>query len=794
MRAALVAAVVMIGAVACSERVRPMCWTRCEDGCASDEACSSGYCAPAGATCEPTFERVAAGTGFACALDQLGRLWCWGDNLHFQVSPSETRQFPRAVVVGDDRWDGVSAGGGHACALRDGELWCWGRNDRHQVTPGASDIARPQRIELAAATRWTAVATGLDYTCAIGNGRLFCWGAGDSGKLGNGGAEDKSQPTAVQTAIGDWVAVAAGGRHTCALSRSFGMFCWGEGARGQLGNAGAAPFQPEPIAVQLQDVVSFSVGLAHSCAVTRGGQLFCWGASSGGELGDPTVVLPNEGDRVIPTLASSRRDWAQVSSAERYSCARRLDEVWCWGATVRGGLGTGVWETSRTFQRVLTGATDVSVAWNGTSTDPAHDEGDADLSCAVVHGAAQCWGDNRSGQLGQGNATSAAFPVEIAGAKQWTHLVVGGGHACGISDADAYCWGSNEAGQVDGQAAGRTAPCVPGRPCDVGVPAQVSTGETHALSVGRAHTCALRDGQVTCWGDNSSGQCGLAASPAPVMPIWLDGLWTSMYQSGADGTCAVTAAQTTHCWGDAIGMHEPAHEPLLDGARAVALGTDYGCMLDDTNALGCFGNPAGGVFGNGTPGRCGDGRCNDGETAASCPVDCGDTPITQLDRVYTAIDVSWTKRFACGLRADKRVDCWGENTRGQTGLAGENGAVVSPVTVPYTHETLAKCSKISVGGGHACAICDGEIMCWGDARHGELGDGLVTPVAQPRPRPVVGYTLADNDAWHDLSAGDTFTCARTQLGRGLCWGTNAHGALGNGGTSSALPVVVTRAY
>jgi hypothetical protein len=217
-------------------------------------------------------------------------------------------------------------------------------------------------------------------------------------------------------------------------------------------------------------------------------------------------------------------------------------------------------------------------------------------------------------------------------------------------------------------------------------------------------------------------------------------------------------------------------------------------MLDDRNTLGCFGNAAGGVFGNGGSGFCGDGTCNASETATSCPGDCGAAPITVLDRTYTAIDASWTKRFACGLRSDRRIDCWGDNSRGQAGPVDPAGGVIDPAMEPFTHANLANCTKVSVGGAHACAICDGDIMCWGDARHGELGDGLISSLPQATPRAVVGYVLADNDAWHDLSAGDGFTCARTQLGHGFCWGMNAHGALGTGATSSPRPVAITRAY
>jgi alpha-tubulin suppressor-like RCC1 family protein len=233
------------------------------------------------------------------------------------------------------------------------------------------------------------------------------------------------------------------------------------------------------------------------------------------------------------------------------------------------------------------------------------------------------------------------------------------------------------------------------------------------------------------------------------------------------------------------------HEPALDGAQTIAIAQSFGCALMASGSLACFGGGES-VFGNGGEGTCGDQACNASETVETCEIDCGPAPLTHLDRTYTTL-ATGTRPFTCGLRSDGKIECWGDNFSGQCGQTVDDGdgpQLVHPVTVPFAIETLAGCTKLAVGGEHACAICAGALRCWGDARHGELGppathDPITTPRTIPPP-------LEQSDPWVDVTAGNAFTCARTQRGRGFCWGRNLHGALGNGATGSNLPVSVTR--
>ncbi|HEU0030264.1 MAG TPA: hypothetical protein VFQ53_06525 [Kofleriaceae bacterium] len=756
----------------------------CSQRCTSDAdctagTCSAGFCAADGETCEPSFERVEAGGGFACALDQFHRLWCWGSNADHQIDSSDQARFDRAVVVGERRWDAIALGGGHICGLEDGELWCWGRNDRAQVSGMVTgDVVAPLRIEVPGETvEWNVVSAGVDDTCGIANHRLYCWGAGDSGKLGLGDKNDARQPRIVAGGIADWTTVATGLRHTCALSAADGLYCWGDGSSGQLGT-GRFTVHDFPQKAALADAKSVALGLHSTCVVTRGGELACFGRAFDGALGDPALIDPDGENRALPTRASELSGWTEVVSAERYTCGRRDGEIYCWGSALAGGLGNGHWIANRAFGLVLDGATDLAVGWNGTDTDAGRDAGDLDLTCALVDGAITCWGDNREAQLGRGGATRTAIPTPIAGDHSWQALAAGPDHACGLAGGEVWCWGSSERGQVSGVEAGGATACTSAL-CDAATPISITSDAT-TLAIGRNHSCALHDDAATCWGDNRSGQCG-GLPEEVVPPRQVSGAWSTLY-AGANATCATMAGETW-CWGMAVGTHAPASEPALANTSSLAFGATFGCALSDTGALGCFGSNTSGAFGNGGAGTCGDNACNANETSALCPADCGTGPVTRLGRRYNAIAAGWNHVFACGIRLDQRVECWGDNTAGQVGLVNNN-LLVTPVPTPFILPNLTGCTELAAGDTHACAICNGQLACWGDASDGQLAAPVVaTPVVIPR----VIAPVTDGDPWTQVTAGVGYTCARTQAGHGFCWGTSRRGALGNGGAAANLP-------
>src|SRR5436189_35661 len=75
-------------------------------------------------------------------------------------------------------------------------------------------------------------------------------------------------------------------------------------------------------------------------------------------------------------------------------------------------------------------------------------------------GAAYCWGQNGSGQLGDGTTTDRSNPVLVAGGVSFAAVSAGAYHTCGNTAAGGgYCWGNNSEGQLgDGTTTSRAIP------------------------------------------------------------------------------------------------------------------------------------------------------------------------------------------------------------------------------------------------------------------------------------------------------------------------------------------------
>jgi len=330
-------------------------------------------------------------------------------------------------------------------------------------------------------------------------------------------------------------------------------------------------------------------------------------------------------------------------------------------------------------------------------------------------GTAQCAGRNQFGQLGDGDVTDVPVLVQVAGLTTVARVIAGDEFACAlIADGTAKCWGLGEKGQRGDGTTGQMAL----------TPVSVS-GLTNAVSLGAGydHACALvADGTMRCWGDNSSGQLGNAATTtiSPV-PVAVDNVGDATAMTvGAFHTCAVSADRTARCWGRnsngqlGDGTFTDSTAPVvvqgLSNVSAVTGGGSHTCALIGDGTIRCWGSNDQGQLGDGT--------------GAS-----SQTPVQVLG-ISAAIAVSAGWAHTCALLQDGTVQCWGWNASGQLG----DGTTISALAPVHVVGTSGASAVTSGWWQHSCAVlADNSVRCWGQNQWGQLGSGTTasssTPVA-----------------------------------------------------------------
>jgi alpha-tubulin suppressor-like RCC1 family protein len=288
--------------------------------------------------------RLAAGSGFACALLDDGKVTCWGRNERSQLgdgSDGEPRSAPRPVM----NLAGVSqlaAARDHACALAGEAVWCWGDNSEGQNGDSTNITSPvPKKVTLGATNvAGVGVAAGAAHACAIDfNHKVWCWGSNFFGQLGNGPEAPSSNVPVQVSGLSDVDQLVARGDFTCARrSTDSSVWCWGDSGLGQLGNEDR-PENGGPSQVQrVASAIQITTGFHHACVREPANKLTCWGGNFAGQVGDGSYE-----DAHLPVDIAGLADVVEIAGGDQHTCAVRTGgTVTCWGDDRRGQLGDGV--------------------------------------------------------------------------------------------------------------------------------------------------------------------------------------------------------------------------------------------------------------------------------------------------------------------------------------------------------------------------------------------------------------------------------------------------------------------
>src|SRR5262249_29554741 len=148
---------------------------------------------------------------------------------------------------------------------------------------------------------------------------------------------------------------------------------------------------------------AIAAGRNHTCALRGNSTVSCWGSDSSGQLGDGASGL----NQLIPVPVAGLSNVIAIAAGEAHTCALVADgTVRCWGDNSSGQLGDGTFAPKSTPNPVPNLFRVVAIAAGGTLG--------ASHTCALTaEGAVFCWGANGSGQLGDGTRSPHSLPAPV---------------------------------------------------------------------------------------------------------------------------------------------------------------------------------------------------------------------------------------------------------------------------------------------------------------------------------------------------------------------------------------------
>jgi alpha-tubulin suppressor-like RCC1 family protein len=382
-------------------------------------------------------------------------------------------------------------------AANSAQAFGWGNNASGELADGTTTSPRLTPVPMTGLAEATAMSVGFVHGLAVVGGSVLSWGHNRSGQLGDGTTVDHATPAPV-AGLSGVAEVAAGDAFSLATLTNGTVLAWGNNRSGELGDGSAPTDQHTPVQVAGlgagSGVVAVAAGESHALALLADGTVLAWGHNASGELGDGSA--PTDHHTPVPVAGL--------------------------------GAGSGV----------------VAIAAGGT------------FSLALrADGTVLAWGNNQSGELGDGSApTDHATPVPVAGLGPGSNviaIVAGGASSYALkSDGTVLAWGNNRSGELGDGAA----------PADQHVPetvpglagiVDIAAGQSHAIA-------AEASGAVVSWGDNALGQLGDGTTTRRVTPVPVLNLG-----AGSGVTAVFAAGNHSHALTGTFG----------DEARAASPGT-----------------------------------------------------------------------------------------------------------------------------------------------------------------------------------------------------------------------------
>jgi alpha-tubulin suppressor-like RCC1 family protein len=651
------------------------------------------------------FVDVSAGSNISFGVTSGGTGYAWGidggGTLGINVS-SGSRETPTAICGGIVfRTIRANVGGSsYAIGLSTtGVAYGWGIALEGRLGNN-STTQRSQPVAVCGGLNLCQISVGVRHTLSLtSTGAAYGWGNNTSGKLGDNSITNRCTPVAV-----------CGGHNFCfidASESSFGItstgVLYGWGPNGGVLGDNSITSRRTPVQVcgglTWSMVSSWSGGVV---GLTTGGQIYTWGINTGGFLGigdtniitarsTPTAVCPT---LTFRTIATNRQN---LGAGPTVLAVTNDNKIYAWGGTFGFLAGVPIQsktpfnlETGYTFCKVsaFNGATVVYLDANGiaysTGDNTNFRRGDGteanqvptpisqllggqsfnEVSAGVSHGCginfsniAYCWGNNASGQVGDGSVTNKSTPVAVCGGLSFNKIACGTNNTYAITTTGVgYAWGSGGSGALGNNLT----------PTNFSTPIAICGSlNLCQISAGSNLGCGITDtGAAYCWGTNTFGQLGDNTAVSKLTPVLVNGgLTWGVISCGPNQTAAITTTGVGYAWGLGssfqLGTGSSTNRCVptaICGGHTfckISQGSNHACALTNLGVAYCWGS-------NSTNGAIGDNTMINYCTPRAV---CG-------GHTFCAISVGGN--FTVAITNTGQVYHWGSNTSYQFGMLNYN--------------------------------------------------------------------------------------------------------------------------
>jgi alpha-tubulin suppressor-like RCC1 family protein len=317
---------------------------------------------------------------------------------------------------------------------------------------------------------------------------------------------------------------------------------------------------------------------------------------------------------------------------------------------------------------------------------------------SAMPGSAWAWGYNFYGQLGNGTATTTGclcipspLAVSLPSGTTVTAVAAGELHSLALTSTGlVFAWGNNVTGQLgNGTTTNSSTPVAVSLPLGTTVTA-IASGYYHSMAV-------TSTGQVLAWGENAFGALGNGAttnSSTPVAVSLAAGTTVTAIAAGGRHSLAVTSTGQVLAWGRndfgqlGNGTTTQSSTPVAvtlasrTAVTAIAGGSNHSLALTSTGQALAWGYNLNGQLGNGTT------------TNSSTPV------AVSLSSGTTATAIAAGSFHSLALTSTNQVLGWGTNDSGQLG----NGTTAASTLTPVVASTFPAAVAIAGGDRHSLAI------------------------------------------------------------------------------------------